>query len=390
MFGKYPEHGAGNGVAAHIVSLVNSMGMMDGKKYEFHMISFGDASQTIYDGNAQVKILKIYKIYYLLPIIPILKLMYEVKKIKPDILHVQGINLSPYLLYTLFSGKKYKKVITIHGYPTREMIAHGELKYHTLKYFFLRWIELKGIRDSDLLICVSTPLKKWAHEELCLDRSKKAILQLTAVDVKAFKPLEKSEERRKLGIPMEDFIIFHAKAFVINNGQSYLVRAIPKIIGRIPNVKLYLAGNGPLKPEASKLIDDLHLKNNIRLLGNLPHDQISSYLAASDVVSIPSIATEGAEEGSSIFLIEAMAMEKPCIASDIGGLRDSIKNGVTGLLIPDKDEEAIVTAILQLYHNPGLANAIGKNARAYVVNERNCQKLNDELLRLYGTLKDRS
>jgi glycosyltransferase involved in cell wall biosynthesis len=114
--------------------------------------------------------------------------------------------------------------------------------------------------------------------------------------------------------------------------------------------------------------------------------KIPDYLAASDVVCIPSIRVEGLEEGSSIFQIEAMAMEKPCVASNIGGLAESIENGVTGLLIPDKEAAAISSAVIRLYDDPALSDAIGKNARRYVERERNWGALTNRLLRMYESI----
>jgi glycosyltransferase involved in cell wall biosynthesis len=386
MLGRYPTGKINNGVAVHTVNLINNLGKACGKEHEIHMISFGDMTRTIYDGAAEIKILRIHKIYYLLPILPLMKLMHEIRKVKPDVIHVQGVNLSPYLISMLLSGKNCKKVITLHSNPTKELIAHNELKYNTPKYYFLRWLESRGLNDSDLIICVTSILKEWALEEQKNGKSKKALVMPNGVDLNTFWPVKKSDARKKLGIPENDFIIFHAKAFVARNGQKYLIQAMPRILEHIPGAKLYLAGEGPLKPEMQTLIEDLHIKDNVVLLGDLPNVKVPGYLAASDVICIPSIFTEGLEEGSSIFLIEAMAMEKPCIASDMGGLAESIKNGVNGLLIPDKDEAAISSAVIRLYDDPALADRISKNARLYVEHERNWGALTDQLLRLYKSV----
>jgi glycosyltransferase involved in cell wall biosynthesis len=315
-----------------------------------------------------------------------MKLMYEIRKLRPDIIHVQGINLSPYLISMLLYGRKSKKVITVHSYPTKELIGLNELKYNTPKYYFLRWLEKRGLNDSDLLICVTNVLKDWALEEQKNGRSKQIMVMPNSVDLSTFRPVRKPDARHRLGISGDDFIIFHAKEFWERNGQRYLIQAMPRILERIPGAKLYLAGDGPTMPEMQKLIKDLSVQDNVVLLGYVSNLKIPDYLAASDVVCIPSIRVEGLEEGSSIFLIEAMAMEKPCVASNIGGLAESIENGVTGLLIPDKEAAAISSAVIRLYDDPALSDAIGKNARRYVERERNWGALTNRLLRMYESI----
>jgi glycosyltransferase involved in cell wall biosynthesis len=386
MLGRYPTGKISGGVAVHNVNLIHNLGLAGGKKIDIRMVSFGDESRTFYDGAAQIKTIKIHKLYYLLPVLPLMKLLSEIRKAKPDIIHVQGIGLSPYLISALFSGKKYKKAITIHGHYTRELIAHQELKYRTPKYYFLSWLEKRGLNDADLLLCVTNILKDWALAEQKGGRPKRVVVMPNGVDLQLFRPGKKSEIRQGSGIPEKDFIIFLAKGFVARNGHEYLIRAMPEILKHVPEAKLYLAGEGPLKPEMEKLTEDLGVKNNVIFLGDLPNEKISGYLAASDVVCLPSIRTEGLEEGSSIFLVEAMAMEKPCIASDMGGLTESISNGVNGLLIPDKDETAIASAVIRLYDDPALADTIAKNARLYVERKRNWGVITDELLRLYQSI----
>ena len=154
------------------------------------------------------------------------------------------------------------------------------------------------------------------------------------------------------------------------NGQTYLIKALPEVLGEIPDAKLVLAGVGPLLPEAQTLSAQLTLSGRAIFPGYVPHDQIPSYIAAADVVVVPSIRMATMEEGSSALLVEAMAAQKPVIATNVGGNPDSITHGENGLLVPDKDPHAIAESILNIYHDPALAKKLGLNAREYVMRER--------------------
>ncbi|MGZ4926111.1 MAG: glycosyltransferase family 4 protein, partial [Halobacteriota archaeon] len=134
--------------------------------------------------------------------------------------------------------------------------------------------------------------------------------------------------------------------------------------------KLVLAGVGPLLREAQMLSAQLGLSEMVIFPGQVPHDQIPSYLAAADVVVVPSISMDTMEEGSSTFLLEALATQKPVIATAVGGNRESITHEETGLLLRDKDPHAIAECILRLHRDRAFADKLGHNARAYVVAER--------------------
>src|SRR2546426_7374256 len=86
-----------------------------------------------------------------------------------------------------------------------------------------------------------------------------------------------------------------------------------------------------------------------------------------DVVLIPSVTTSGTQENTSIAALEAMASGKPVIATDIGGLPEVIRHGQDGILIPERDPDAVAEAAIPLLPRPDLARAIGREGRAPVL-----------------------
>src|SRR3989454_8800535 len=96
-----------------------------------------------------------------------------------------------------------------------------------------------------------------------------------------------------------------------------------------------------------------------------------------DVVLIPSVTTSGTQENTSIAALEAMASGKPVIATDIGGLPEVIRDGQDGILIPERDPDAVAQAAIRLLSRPDFARAIGREARAQVLREFNVSQRGD-------------
>ena len=100
-----------------------------------------------------------------------------------------------------------------------------------------------------------------------------------------------------------------------------------------------------------------------------------------DIVVLPSW-----REGLSKSLLEASAMEKPIITTDVPGCRDVITHKKTGLIVDVRDSKGIKDSILYLYRNASIANKLGKNARKNVLKNFDVNKVNDQTLKVYSEL----
>ena len=108
------------------------------------------------------------------------------------------------------------------------------------------------------------------------------------------------------------------------------------------------------------------------LLGWQSRDQVHRILQDSDVLVLPSIVTEsGRTEGIPVSIMEAMAMQVPVIATNISGIPELVKNGETGLVVPERDVAALEGALLRLYAQPAFAETLARNGRLKVLKEFN-------------------
>jgi glycosyltransferase involved in cell wall biosynthesis len=149
---------------------------------------------------------------------------------------------------------------------------------------------------------------------------------------------------------------------VWQKGFEYFIEAIPEVLEKFKAARFVLVGEGELEDELKLKSKRLKLENKIFFTGF--RNDIKDILASVDIFVMPSLL-----EGLPVVLLEAMAMGKPIIATDIDGINEVLENGKTGLLIPPKAPEALSEAIVNMLSHRDQAHQMGINARR-VVEER--------------------
>jgi glycosyltransferase involved in cell wall biosynthesis len=160
-----------------------------------------------------------------------------------------------------------------------------------------------------------------------------------------------------------------------------LVAAIARLVaeGR-KDLQLVLVGDGPSRSAIEKEIARLNLTGYVRLEGAQNHDRVLEYYRHASVFALASFA-----EGVPVVLMEAMAMEVPCVATWITGIPELIRNEIDGLLVPPADEAAIASAIARLMDDRELAARLGRSGRLRVLE---CYALAKNVSRLDAALRE--
>lgn len=142
-------------------------------------------------------------------------------------------------------------------------------------------------------------------------------------------------------------------------GISYLLQAVRLVRIENPAVRLVVAGGGPLGDRLGAELKALRLKDNATLLGE--RKDALDILATADLFVLPSLW-----EGLPYVLVEAAALGKPIVATDIDGVREVIRSGATGMLVPSRDPGALAASILFLLKDKTFADRLGEAARAEI------------------------
>jgi glycosyltransferase involved in cell wall biosynthesis len=189
----------------------------------------------------------------------------------------------------------------------------------------------------------------------------------------------------------EPISIIAVGSLIEQKGHIILIRACRILNDRGYDLTCLLIGDGEKR---GLIIDEIQrqgLKNIIRLLGLLPHANIISYLLSADIFALPCMDLRGKGEhidGIPVALMEAMAVGLPTIATRISGIPELIEDGVSGLLVPEKDEIALADAIARLIEDPDLRASLGHGARRRIEERfdlgRNVHLLANEFCRAIG------
>jgi len=161
--------------------------------------------------------------------------------------------------------------------------------------------------------------------------------------------------RKSLGIENSARIIGHVARLHHQKGQRYLLEAFEQVLKRYPDTVLLIVGDGPLRNELETLASDLRLADHVRFLGF--RQDVPNILSVIDLFVLSSLW-----EGLPIVLLEAMAMGKPVVSTDVDGIRELIVQRQEGLLAPPKNPARLAEAMSALLMDHGLADDLGRRA----------------------------
>jgi glycosyltransferase involved in cell wall biosynthesis len=160
--------------------------------------------------------------------------------------------------------------------------------------------------------------------------------------------------------PEEDTKLLFVGRLDERKGLRYLLEALPLVLCKYP-VRLRIVGKGILENEIKQQCQELKLDEVIDFLGFVSKEELANEYASCNIFVLPAIVdSKGDTEGLGIVMIEALAHEKPVIASAVGGIVDVIQSGVTGLLVNEKDPVALSQSIIELIADPVRAKELGQ------------------------------
>src|SRR5437667_464407 len=152
-----------------------------------------------------------------------------------------------------------------------------------------------------------------------------------------------------------------------HKGMDTVIRALPAILARAPDVRYAVAGTGPDRERLEKLVQELGLGDRVRFLGAVgDQDLPACYNLASVYVGASRRAGRLGVEGFGISLVEASACGLPVVAGNSGGIPDAVREGETGFLVPPEDPAALAGAISRLLADTELARRVGAAGRRAV------------------------
>jgi phosphatidylinositol alpha-1,6-mannosyltransferase len=148
-------------------------------------------------------------------------------------------------------------------------------------------------------------------------------------------------------------------------GHDVMLRALPLVRAQVPDVEYVLVGDGPLRPVHEDHARRLGIRDSVRFVGRIDDAERNRLLASSHVFAMPSRLRPGGTggEGFGIVYLEANAFGLPAVGANVGGARDAIVDGETGVLVDPEDHLAVARVLVDLLQNPERAAALGEAGR---------------------------
>ena len=218
-------------------------------------------------------------------------------------------------------------VITGHGYDVYDLPFRGEPWMERV-----RW----ALSRADAVTTVSGPNRRVLVEKLGVEEEKVHLIP-NGVS-KIFRPMDREEARRRLGIPVDGAVIVSVGSLIEVKGHEHLIRALKILKDSGLRLEAYIVGEGHLKGRLRDMIASLGL-DGVTLVGPRPHGEIPLWMNAADLFVLPSLW-----EGLPTVMLEALACGTPFVGTKVGGVPDVINEEV-GILVEPGSAEELAEAI---------------------------------------------
>jgi len=289
------------------------------------------------------------------------RLSRALKQLRPDVVHAHdphGVAMAALALSMSTQPRK------------PPLIASRRVDFHMRGNTLSRW----KYRQVDCFVCASDAIRQMVvGDGIPSDR---AVTVYEGIDLGRVASAPPAKPHEEFWLPHEAPVVGNVAALVPHKGQRHLIDAAALVVRQVPDARFIIAGEGELRPALEKQIKDHRLEKHVILAGFRP-DVLS--LHKSFDLFVLSSTTEGL--GTS--LLDAMACEKAIVATSAGGIPEVVQDGVTGLLVPPKDHEALARAIVRLLKDPAVRAKMASAGLARVRERFSAERMVQDTLSVY-------
>lgn len=293
-----------------------------------------------------------------------------VKRVKPDILHAHSPALNA--IATLRIGRKLgiPVVYEIRAFWEDAAVDHGTSREWGLRYRLTRRLESYALKHADAVTTICEGLR---GDILARGIAQEKVTVIpNAVDIKNFSMEENPDLQLagELGLDGK-LVLGFIGSFYAYEGLNVLLQAMPRMLSGNPHIRILLVGGGSQENELKRLVAQLGIVDKVIFTGRVPHDQVQRYYNLIDVLVYPRLQMRLTDLVTPLKPLEAMAQGRLLVASDVGGHRELIRNGETGILFKAGDPDDLAVKVLNLLSDSSRWQALRAAARNFVEMERN-------------------
>jgi PEP-CTERM/exosortase A-associated glycosyltransferase len=266
-------------------------------------------------------------------------------------------------------------------------VDHGTARAGGLRYKATRALETWVLREVDAVTTICQGLR----DEIVargISPDKVTVIP-NAVDAARFNTTGSRDPQlmRRLGLTGSKVLGFIG-SFYGYEGLSLLLRALPRMVQRMPEIRVLLVGGGYEEEALKRQAEQAGVSDKVVFAGRVPHDTIQDYYNLVDVFVYPRKRTRVTELVTPLKPLEAMAQGRAVVASDVGGHRELIRQADTGLLFRADDVDSLADTVIELLQNPERAVIMRANGRRFVETERTWENSVARYASVYGGLSN--
>lgn len=291
-------------------------------------------------------------------------------RVKPDILHAHSPALNA--VAALRVGRKLgiPVVYEIRAFWEDAAVDHGTSTEWGMRYRLTRALESYAVKQADAVTTICEGLRRDIVER-GIPATKVTVIP-NAVNIDSFDVAGTRDDAlaKQLGLTGKTVLGFIG-SFYAYEGLDTLLRALPSVLAAIPDARVLLVGGGPQDDALRVLTKELGVADKVVFAGRVPHAEVPRYYNLIDVLAYPRLKMRLTDLVTPLKPLEAMAQGRLLIASDVGGHRELIRDGETGMLFEAGNPDALAAKAIALLGDQGRWPALRSAGRRYVETERN-------------------
>ena len=291
-------------------------------------------------------------------------------QVQPHLIHAHSpvLNALPALRVSKRLGIPI--VYEVRAFWEDAAVDHGTSSEGGLRYCATRALETYALKHADHVTTICEGLKADIVAR-GVPESRVTVIP-NAVDIGEFRFGAPADEqlKRNLGLAGRTVIGFIG-SFYAYEGLDLLVQAMPRVLQARPEARLLLVGGGPQEQALRAAVRRADLEGKVVFTGRVPHGEVQRYYSVVDVFAYPRHSMRLTELVTPLKPLEAMAQGRLLVASDVGGHRELIRDGETGILFKADNVNALADAILRVLGERARWPQMRQQARKFVEEERN-------------------
>jgi glycosyltransferase involved in cell wall biosynthesis len=284
-----------------------------------------------------------------------------------DLIHIHGTRATSNV-YWAAKNLALPTVYTIHGWSFHD---DQNALVKNARILFERWITKK----TNCNISVSVSNQQTGTKNIT---GFKSVVVHNGIDLEKFNPdcCKRKNLRKELNIAEDAFVISFIGRMTAQKDPFTLIKAFKEVLASNPGAVLLMIGDGELKEKAIELTRELGIEKSV--VFQKFRSDVADVLSSSDVFCLPSLW-----EGFPIALLEAMAMRKAVIATEVDGSVEIIQNKKNGLLIKPQNIQMLADVIKELMSNNSLRNELAAAAQQTILNDFDVKKMAKKIENVY-------